>query len=301
MRGSNFSYLIKQGVASVWHNRMMSFASFCILMVSLLLIGLAALFALDIGIIIGNIENRNEINVYINGDLPQDDISHIADILNNNEYTERVVYRSKEEAWEMEREKLGEEFYVLFDYLGENPMPCTFIVSLNDLSKIDAAVNEFKKIEGVEKINAPNDFADFLVSIRTTFTIIGGAVVVALITVCLVIIYNTARSSVFARRMEISIMKHVGATNAFIKFPFFIEGMFIGILAGAMSWFLTKMAYESVISLFMGNVDIWQVLGLINIIPFGDVSWYVLAINCVCGAFLSSIGTVMSMGKHLRV
>lgn len=301
MRGSNFSYLMKQGVVSVWRNRMMSFASFCILMVSLLIISLAILIALDADILIGNVEDRNEIMVFVDGDLPQTDISHIMDVLNSNTYRESVVFRSKEEAWEMYREKMGEEFSVLFEYLGENPMPSTFIVSLNDLTKIETAIRQFESIDGVESVSAPYDFANFLVSIRTTFSVIGSAVLIALITVCLVIVYNTARSSVFSRRMEINIMKHVGATNFFIKFPFFIEGMFIGIIAGAVSWFLTKTAYESIISLFMGDVTILQVLGFVNVIPFDEVSWFVLAGNCVFGALLGSIGTVMSMGKHLRV
>lgn len=301
VRGSNFSYLMKQGVVSVWHNRMMSFASFCILMVSLLIISLALLIGLDIGIIIGNVEDRNEIMVFVDGELPQTEISHVLDALNSNAYTESVVYRSKEEAWELYRDKMGDDFSALFDYLGENPMPCTFIVSLNDLTKIDAAITQFESVSGVESVSAPYDFANFLVSIRTTFSIIGGAVLIALTTVCLVIVYNTARSSVFARRMEISIMKHVGATNFFIKFPFFIEGMLIGIVAGAASWLLTKIAYESVISLFIGDVTIFQVLGFLNVIPFSEISLVMLLGNCLCGAVLGSIGTIMSMGKHLRV
>ncbi len=301
MRGSNFSYLVKQGIVSVWHNRMMSFASFCIMMVSLLLIGLAALFAVDIGIIIGNVEDKNEVIVFVETDATSTDITHITDVLNSNIYKQSVRFKSKEEAWDEYREKMGEDYYLLFDYLGDNPMPNTFIVTLNDITKIDTIVTEFKQISGVEKVSAPYDFANFLVSIRTTFTVIGGAVLIALIVVCLVIVYNTARTSVYSRRMEISIMKHVGATNSFIKFPFFIEGMFIGIIAGGVSWLLTKLAYESVISLFLGDVTILKVLGLVNIIPFDTVNWYVLAANCILGALLGAVGTIFSMGKHLRV
>jgi len=301
MRGSNFSYLVKQGIVSVWHNRMMSFASFCILMVSLLLIGLASLFSLDIGIIIGNIENTNEILVFAYNEVEGVQLNHIGDVLRSYAFVDEVVYRSKEEAWDMERESYGENIYVLFDTIDENPMPSTFIVSLNDITKITEAVNSFSKIEGVEQVAAPYDFANFLISIRTTLTVIGSAVLIALIVVCLVIVYNTARTSVFARRMQISIMKHVGATNAFIKFPFFIEGMFIGVIAGTASWFLTKIAYESVVSLFISDITILDVLGLKNIIGFYEINWYILAANCLAGALLGAIGTVFSMGKHLKV
>jgi cell division transport system permease protein len=96
-------------------------------------------------------------------------------------------------------------------------------------------------------------------------------------------------------------MKHVGATNSFIKFPFFIEGMFIGVLAGAASWFLTKIAYEAVVSLFSSEITLLQIFGLTNLIGFNDITWIVLAANCTAGAFLGAIGTIFSMGKHLKV
>jgi cell division transport system permease protein len=303
MKGSNFSYLVKQGIVSVWHNRVMSFASFCILMVSLLLLGLATLVSLDVGIILRNIENENEILVFVDGDLPESEITFIFDILNSykNDYVEKVIFISREEALEMEREWYGEDFFDLFDALGENPMPSTYVVSLNDITRINEAVSRFRQIDGVVRVNAPHDFAEFLISIRNTFTVIGIAVLAALVIVCLVIIYNTARASVFARRTHISIMKHVGATNSFIKFPFFIEGMFIGILAGAASWSLTKIAYESMVSVFSEDIMIMQVLGFTNVIDFNDIRWIVLAANCCVGALLGAIGTIFSMGKHLKV
>ena len=269
-------------------------------MVSLLLIGLSVLFALNISIIIGNVEDTNEILVFVHNDVQGYELSHIFDVLDSYDYVEKVVYYSPDEAWELMRESIGAGVEELFDST-EHFMPSTFIVSLNDITMITTAVSRFSLIDGVEKVDAPHDFAEFLIRIRNTLAIIGMAVLVALIVVCLVIIYNTTRTSVFARRMQISIMKHVGATNAFIKFPFFIEGMFIGVIAGAASWFLTKLAYESVIELFVNDIMILEILGLTNLINYGDIIWYVLAVNCFFGALLGAIGTVLSMGKHLKV
>ncbi|MCL2109622.1 MAG: permease-like cell division protein FtsX [Oscillospiraceae bacterium] len=303
MRGSNFSYLVRQGIGSVWHNRMMSFASFCILMVSLLLIGLALLTSYNIGVIIGNIEDTNEILVFIKPDVPDSELSHISDRLRSNySYVESVVFVSKAEAWEMMKEYYGGDgVEYLFESIGGEDMPSTFVVSLNDITMINTAVSHFRAIEEVESVRASHDFAEFLISIRNTLTIIAIAVLIALIVVCLVIIYNTARTSVFARRMQISIMKHVGATNAFIRFPFFIEGMFIGVIAGAASWFLTMQAYESVVEIFTQDIMILEILGLSNLVAFEDIMWYVLGVNCLLGAMLGALGTVLSMGKHLRV
>ncbi|MCL2638340.1 MAG: permease-like cell division protein FtsX [Oscillospiraceae bacterium] len=303
MRSSNFSYLVKQGVVSVWHNRVMSFASFCILMVSLLLIGLAVLISIDIGIIIGNIEDTNEILVFVDESVSAAELSYISEIISSykDEFVDRVVYISPEEALASEREWYGENFFVLFDSIGENPMPSTYIVSLWDITKINEAVSRFEEIDGVISVSAPFDFAEILIAIRNTFAVIGLAILIALLIVCLVIIYNTTRSSVFARRMQISIMKHVGATNAFIRIPFFIEGMFIGILAGVASWGLTKLAYESVVSVFEEDIMLLQIFGISNVVVFDDIMWLALAANCLAGALLGAIGTVMSMGKHLKV
>lgn len=299
MRGSNFSYLVKQGIVSVWHNRMMSFASFCIIMVSLLLISLAALVAADINVVIGSAEDKNEVLVYVL-DVTDEQLVKIEEQLKSNGYTQSVVFFSKEDAFEEQKEKMP-DYVDLLEALKENPMPDTFRVTLKDISTINEAKVTFENIEGVDEVSAPYDFASVLVSLRTTLTIIAGAMLIALIIVCIVIVYNSSRTSVFARRKEIGIMKSVGATNAFIKFPFFIEGMFIGVLAGIVSWYLTKVAYEALVSFFAEDITIWKVLGLSNVIQFHDVIWYVLAFNCIAGAVLSAIGTVFSMGKHLKV
>lgn len=300
MKGSNFSYLVKQGVVSVWHNRMMSFASFCIMMVSLLLIGLSTLVAMNINIVIGSVEEKNEVLVYVDNKTDQTTLNHIEDVLNSNDNVSRVVFYSADEAWADKQAEMS-EYSELFDYLAENPMPHTFKVTVSDLTRMTTTVEQFKSIDGIESVTAPYDYASFLVSMRTTLGIIGAAVLVALIVVCIVIVYNATRTSVFARRKEISIMKYVGATNSFIKIPFFIEGMFIGILAGVASWGLTKLAYEAVVSFFSEDITIWQVLGLVNVIPFDSVTWIVLGLNCLAGALLGALGTVFSMGKHLKV
>lgn len=300
MKGSNFSYLVKQGVVSVWHNRMMSFASFCIMMVSLLLIGLSTLVAMDINIVIGSVEEKNEVLVYVDNKTDQTTLNHIEDVLNSNDNVSRVVFYSADEAWADKQAEMS-EYSELFDYLAENPMPHTFKVTVSDLTRMNTTVEQFKSIDGIESVTAPYDYASFLVSMRTTLGIIGAAVLIALIVVCVVIVYNATRTSVFARRKEISIMKYVGATNSFIKIPFFIEGMFIGILAGVASWGLTKLAYEAVVSFFSEDITIWQVLGLVNVIPFDSVTWIVLGLNCLAGALLGALGTVFSMGKHLKV
>ncbi len=300
MRMSNFGYLVRRGIGSVFKNAMMSVASFFVLLVSLLLIGLSVIVAMDLSIVMSNVEEKNEIQVYVNGELDQTTLNHITDAIKNNPNYLNVIYYSKEQAWEDEKAKMS-DYKDLFDNLKENPMPHTFRVTVKDISVISQTADELATIEGVEEVMAPLDFASALVDIRSTLSVIAGSILVVMIATSIIIIYNAIRSSVYARKQEINIMKVVGATNAFVKIPFFIEGMFIGIAAGAASWFVTKVTYEAIVQLFREDLTIWRIFGLVNIIRFDDITWYVLAANCVLGALLGAVGTIISTGKYVKV
>ena len=300
MRTSNVTYLVKKGISSIWKNFLMSFASFCILMVSLLLVSCAVLLMMNVNKIMSNIEDTNEITIYLKEDISDKQVEHIKSVLEKNQDITDVKYYSKEQALDDFRDNMA-EYSELLDYLDKNPMPETFLVRVKDLSKIRHVVNTVNDIEGVEQTKAPYDFASVLVQIRNTFTLIGGAVLVALVVVSIVIVSNSIRTSVFARRNEISIMRYVGATSGFIKAPFFVEGMFIGILAGAAAWGFTWLIYDSVFALFSADLTVWQMFGFYGLTPFGDIMWYVLAVNCAAGALLGAVGTVFSTGKYLKV
>ena len=300
MRTSNVTYLVKKGISSVWKNLLMSFASFSILMVSLLLVGCSVLLMMNVNTIMKNIEDTNEIAIYLGEDVTQKQKDHIRAVLEKNGEISEVTYRSKEEALEEFRGNMA-EYSELLDYLDENPMPETFLVRVSDISRIRQVVTEINSIEGVEKVQAPYDFAGILIEIRNTFSIIAGAVLLALVIVSIVIVSNTIRTSVFSRRNEISIMRYVGATSGFIKTPFFVEGMFIGILAGAAAWGLTWVVYDAVFSLFSTDLTLWRMFGFYGLIPFSDIMWIVLAVNCCAGALLGAVGTVFSTGKYLKV
>ncbi len=301
MRTSNVSYLVKKGITSVWKNFVMSFASFCILLVSLLQVSVTVLFMLNVNIIMNNIENTNEITIYVKDGATQEQKDHIQDVLEKDENLTDIAYKSSEEALEEFKATL-DDVAVLFDYLPKNPMPETFLVRVKDLTKISYSVAAISSIDGVDQVKAPYEFAAALVNIRDTFSIIIIAMLVTLIAVSIVVVSNTIRTSVFARREEISIMKYVGATNGFIKLPFFVEGMFIGVLAGCASFGLAWFIYNSVFSLFSAeNFSLWQMFGFFNLIPFNKIMWVVLAANCAAGALLGAAGTVISTGKYLKV
>lgn len=300
MRTSNVTYLVKKGVSSVWKNWVMSFASFSILAVSLLLVSCTVLLMINVNIVMGNIENTNEIAIYLEEGVSDSQITHIRDVLQNNSDITEIEHITKEQALEDFRQDMAEQAELL-DYLDENPMPETFMVRVDDLTKIRHIVNLISDIEGVEKVKAPYDFAGVLINIRNTFSVIAMAVLAALVVVSVFIVSNAIRSSVYSRRNEISIMKYVGATNGFIKAPFFVEGMFIGVVAGTVSWGVTWVIYNAVFSLFGEDMTLWQMFGVFDLLPFEDIRWIVLVLNCAAGALLGAVGTVISTGKHLNV
>ncbi len=299
MRTSNASYLVKKGLASVWKNFIMSFASFSIMMVSLLQISCAVLLMMNLNVVMGNIEETNEITIYVKENASDKEVEHINQVLLNNSNLADVKYYSKEAALEDFRQDMG-EFADLLDYLEDNPMPETFLVRVVDLSQIQATVTAVQGIDGVEQVKAPYEFAGALVNIRSTFSVIIIGVLVVLVVVSIVIVSNTIRTSVFSRRTEITIMKYVGATDGFIKLPFFVEGCFVGITAGAAAWGITWFVYDSIYELFVNNMTL-QMFGFFNLIPFGQVRWILLGACCLAGAVMAVAGTLISMGKYLKV
>lgn len=300
MRTSNVSYLIKKGVSSVWKNFIMSFASFSILLVSLLQVSITVLVYMNVNIIMKNIEDTNEITIYVKDGVSEAQRSKIESILLSSDNLADVKFISKEQGLEEFKANMG-EYAELLAYLDENPIPETFVARVKDLSKIKLTVTAVSSIDGIEQVKAPYDFAGALVNIKNTFSIIIAAILVTLVVVSVIVVSNTIRTSVFSRRNEISIMKYVGATDSFIKLPFFVEGTFIGILSGAAAWGLTWFIYDSIFSLFTDSLSLWEMFGFFNLIPFSGISPFVLLINCAAGALLGAVGTVISTGKYLKV
>lgn len=301
MKASSVRYLAGQGLKSIWRNRMMSFASFCIILVSLLMVGLSVLLSINLNRIIGGIEGKSEVIVQIKDntdDAAQDELKKkLEDIPNVNE----VEFYSKEEAWENMLEGMTDEEKDFFQYADDNPLPDTFRITVVDIKKMTETTTQIDTFDNVESTKSPTAFADVLISIRRLVTIISGAIVIALIIVCMIIISNTTRASVFARRKEINIMKYVGANNSFIRIPFFVEGMIVGILAAATALLLTMFAYDGVYNILNDDFKLWNILGVKSLYSFKDMLWPVAGAYAVAGAIIGAVGTSISIGKHLKV
>lgn len=295
------NYLFKQGIRNIWTNRIMSVASFCILMVSLLLIGFTTLFIANINSIVGGIENKNEVIIFLNDDIDEESIEQMGVKLENSENISSVTFYSKEEAFEEMKAGMSNA-EDLFQYIGEDsPLPDSYRVKVKDIEKMSATLMEINKMDGIYTVKAPNDFVNILKELKSFISIISVTILAALIIVSLVIISNAERASVEMRKREIEIMKYVGATNSFVKIPFFVEGMFIGVLAGAVAAVITILGYSELGKVLMQDTTLWAAFGVSGLININSVMWKIIVGYIAAGAFISAVGTVMSTRKYVKV
>lgn len=301
MKLSSMKYLTLQGMRNIWTNRMMAFASFCILMVSLLLVGTSILFSVNVNKIVGGIENRNEVIIFLEENTGDTEIEGLGKVLSGMPNISRVSFYSKEEALTDYRDTINPEYQALFEYLDENPLLDSYKIRIKDIEIISQTVAEIESLNNVYIVKAPNDFATLLTEVKKIITLISTTIIIALIIVSMVIISNTTKASVAFRKKEIGIMKYVGATDAFIKIPFFIEGMFTGIMAGLAATFITGLAYDALIQSLSEEMTVWSVIGAQSFYAFNDISKIILIAYIIAGGIIGAIGTVWSTRRSLRV
>lgn len=301
MRFNSFKYLVRQGFKGIWFNRVNSFASLCIVTVSLVMVGISVLVSANISRMIGSIERRNEVIVIIKDGVPVNNVAELGEKLKSNENVFEVGFYSKEDAWQNMQEGMTDDEKALFKYINDNPLPDSYRIRVSDISELSKTVSQIETLDYVEMVKAPNDFANLLTSIRNICAILFSVVTVALIIVCFVIISNTTRTSVYARRREINIMRYVGATKNFIRIPFFVEGLVIGIVSAAVAFGFTWFAYVKIYEMLSNDFHMWSIFGISGLIPFAEIA----AITAVCylgfGVLISAIGAVISTRKHLNV
>lgn len=299
MKLSSFRYLVGQGFDNVWKNRVMAFASFCVLLVSLLLVGISVLFYINIDSIIGGIEDKNEVIVYLLEDTTEEEIQEIGNQLAAMENVSSVSLYTRDEAFADLKANMS-DYSEVFDSLGDdNPLPDAYRIRVSDISNMQLTVSAVQEMDCVEYVSSPDSFVELLTETRHVVAIVAIAIIAALLIVSMVIISNTTRASVFARRREISIMQSVGATKAFIRFPFFVEGMINGFMAGVFATLLTWFTYDSLVDL-IANFDVLQTIGMGSIIPFDSISIPVALAYVVVGSLVGAIGSVLSTRKHLK-
>jgi len=302
MRIHNFAYLFRQGAKNIFHNKLMSFACIGVLVACLLLIGSSVLFTITVNNMAVDIENQNEIVVFLNPKLSIDDIESIDAAIRSNANVIDARYVSKEQGLESQKSKMGEYGNLLLGLEGpENPLPDKYLLRISNSSLIEETIASLEAINGVEYVNASIEVAHILSGLKTTVYYTGAAVVIILIIVSLVIITNTIKLTIFSRRREINIMKYVGATDTFIRLPFLVEGMLIGLIAAAFAFFMLGFSYTYALGWARDNYMQYFSLILNNAVDFREIALHVMIGFSGIGVFIGVVSSGIFVRRHLRV
>lgn len=295
MKGTSLKYLTHEGFRNVWVNRLMSLASVTVLMACLIIMGAGIMIYFNINNVVDKVQSQNVVMVYVADDASEDETTQIGTSLKGISNVESCEFVPKEVAFQEQIQSMGGDA-ALFEGFDEIPLPDTYKVTVKDLSQFENTVSQIKQINKVDSVRENSDLASKLLSLRHAVSIVSVGLVIMLFLVALFIISNTIRITMFSRKLEISIMKAVGATNWFIRWPFMIEGMILGTISGIVSLGVLWGLYAVAEKVFA------QTLSLIgfSLVPFSAYWWQILLVFVAIGLFTGGFGSLVSMAKYLK-
>ena len=296
----NLNYLTKEGFRNLKVNKLMSFASVTVLFSCLMLVGIAFMLLVNINAFISNIEAENVIMAFVNDDITDLEVKKVGmdlEKINNVASVERI---GKEAAYKDILSELDgdyENLKVYLESLDENPLPESFKITVSDMSGFEQVVKEVNGVTNIFRVRENSELARQLSGLRDSVTYISVGVILLLLLVSLFIISNTIKVTMFSRRLEISIMKSVGATNSFIRWPFMIEGVVIGVIAGVLAtgavWLINELALKKLLQSF-------TIAGAGASVNFYHYLPWLALVFIFVGVFTGVFGSATSMSKYLK-
>lgn len=295
-RRFNTGYYISEGFHSIFTHGFMSFAAVCMIVACLIIMGSFTLLAVNLDNTLGDLESENEMVVYIDDSLTQEQARALQPTLAGVDNVAQLTFVTKESANAEFKAKHGDTTSVLDD-LPDEALRDRYRVHVLDIERMAETKAALEKIEGVGDVNAAIEIADGFVMVRNIATGVAMVLIGILLVVSLFIIANTIKLATFYRREEIAIMKMCGATDGFIEWPFVVEGMLLG-LTGALVAFFAQWGLYQMVAKFavQGNG-----LSLVNIISYGSMAPTILAVFCCVGAFIGVVGSLFAIRKFLQV
>ena len=295
MKFHNIGYLFKEGIKNLWKNRTMSIASIGVLISCLLLTGCAALVSVNLTSMMASVEGNNSITIYLTVGLAAVTAIDMGDLFRVIENVSDCTFIPKDDALADMMERLGDDGTILEGLEGDdNFLPDAYTISMYDLTIYDETMEQIQSIEGVDHYTDYADIASKLSSIDMVVRIASIVLIAVLGVVSLFIISNTVKVTMFSRRAEINIMKSVGATNGFVRIPFIVEGMVIGLISGGISVAILLLVYDQAV---MALYNVAPFLTAVDIDPY---FFYIIAAYVVIGALFGLLGGSISIGKYLN-
>ena len=291
-----FGRSIRDAAKSVIRNFSLSFASIMCTTITLLLVSVAIICAVNINNATKSIEDELSIVVYLNKDIAEENIENIKADIESQKNVEEVVFKSKTE-WKDEMSEYDDTFSTVLNYLDENPLSDSFIVKVVNVDKLSDTAEYIKSINGVDVVKYGEGMVDEVITAFDVVKKVVAVVVIALILVTAFLISNTIKLTIFSRRSAIEIMRLVGASNLTIKIPFIIEGFIIGVIGSIIPICVTIYGYVVLYSLLNGHV-FSNMIVLLK--PYNFV-FYVSGILLILGAIVGMIGSLLAVRKYLKI
>lgn len=293
MKINNLNYYVSQALKSFRQNKLMSIASVTTTFASLFILGIFLLLTLNVNFWAEDFSRSCQIQVFIDEELTDEEYDAVNSKILKIPAVEKTEKYTKEQIFEEMRVKLKEKAEILDGLEHDNPFRNSYKITLSDLSQTKEVTKELGKIEEIVNITDFQESASIIVKVVDTIKVASLWLMAILLIISAFIVSNAVKISVYARRREINIMKYVGATDWFIRWPFVIEGIIIGIYAAVICFVLIWLAYIGISSKIT--------IATFSLLPF-SVVWPTLAISFVIvGVIIGSLGSIFSIRKHLKV
>ena len=295
MKLTKIFYLIKEGVKSIFTHGFMSFACVRVIVACLLIMGNFALLSLNIDHNIEQLENQNEILAFVDESLSLDDAKAIGPRLRTLDNVLDVQFVTREEAMESFVSKYDDE--EMFSDLTPSTFRNRYLVFLEDLSRMETTRNDIEQVEGIAEVSASLEVSRGFILVRNVVTIVSVALILILFVISIFIMQNTIKLATFSRREEIAIMKMVGAGNAFIRWPFIIQGLVLGMLGGVIAFLLQMGIYE----VLTRRIAESSLAMMVEVLPFSSLMGPLLAVFLGLGLLVGTFGSSIAIRNYLKV
>lgn len=299
MRIGTVRYIVKEGFVNTYRNILMSLASIMIVTATLVVFGFFMLIALNLELNINAIKDQPELEVFCYTVLDDNQVKQVEEAIKNNTKVERYEMVSKKQALDKMSKRLGEDSIILDGY-DESIFPVSFIIKLKDTSQSEEVVEEFKSVSGVENVAYSQDTIDLISKITYWVRFISAFMIIVLLVISVFIIANTIKITVFARRKEINIMKFIGGTDWFIRWPFVVEGVIIGILGSVIAFALSGLGYNALEGRLGSDLTSLNT-NFFKMIKIKDIWLQMVVYYSIIGMVVGSAGSFLSIRKYLRV
>ena len=295
MKMNNIGYLIKEGVRSIFSHGLMSFASVCVTVACMIIVGSFSILMYNLSIMVQELNQTNEVICYVDSVYTDAEAKSVHSRINMIDNVFRADYVSREQALEEFIEDHDNDS--AFQGVDPQDLRHRIVVVLEDNSRMEETVALLEQVDGVAMIDAEFELAEGFTTISSVLGLVSTGIIAILLIVSLLIISNTVKLAMYDRKNEIAIMKMVGATNGFIRFPFMVQGFFLGIIGAALAFGVEWFLYDGLVK----KITEVDALGLFNFVPFQELLLPMVLVFATAGLFVGVFGSISAIRKFMEV